>query len=122
MLEAFITEIPLGRAQATWDIGITAVYLASDAARCVNGDTIVSNSFVCFPDLNLAIYLVGMEKGGGGSQDRLLLLGRGEGGKGGAGVGVSTRTWRSKKALHLCVRNTLGQQHKFQSAVTWRQI
>jgi len=41
MLEAFITEIPLGRAQATWDIGITAVYLASDAARCVNGDTIV---------------------------------------------------------------------------------
>jgi len=44
MLEAFITEIPLGRAQATWDIGITAVYLASEAARCVNGDIIVSNS------------------------------------------------------------------------------
>lgn len=34
-------EIPLGHMQATWDLGITAVYLASDAARCVNGDTIV---------------------------------------------------------------------------------
>ena len=42
MLEAFIAEIPLGRAQATWDIGITAVFLASEAARCINGDTIVS--------------------------------------------------------------------------------
>ena len=42
MLEAFIAEIPLARAQATWDIGITAVFLASEAARCVNGDTIVS--------------------------------------------------------------------------------
>lgn len=38
---AFVSEIPLGHAQATWDIGITAVYLASEAARCVNGDTIV---------------------------------------------------------------------------------
>ena len=40
---AFVSEIPLGKAQATWDIGITAVYLASEAARCVNGDTIVSS-------------------------------------------------------------------------------
>lgn len=41
---ALVAEIPLGHAQATWDIGITAVYLASEAARCVNGDTIVSCS------------------------------------------------------------------------------
>lgn len=42
MKAAFTAETPLGRAQATWDIGITAVYLASEAARCINGDIIVS--------------------------------------------------------------------------------
>ena len=41
-MKDFLAEIPLGYAQATWDIAITAVYLASEAARCVNGDTIVS--------------------------------------------------------------------------------
>ena len=41
-MKGFLAEIPLGHAQATWDIAITAVYLASEAARCVNGDTIVS--------------------------------------------------------------------------------
>ena len=41
MTAALLAEIPTGHAQATWDIAITAVYLASEAARCVNGDTIV---------------------------------------------------------------------------------
>lgn len=47
MLKAFTSEIPLGRAQATWDIAITAVYLASEAARCVNGDILVSPEAQC---------------------------------------------------------------------------
>lgn len=41
MLDFMKTEIPLGKPQTTWDMGMTAVFLASDAARSISGDTIV---------------------------------------------------------------------------------
>ena len=50
----FVKEIPLGHAQAPWDLGITAVYLASEAARCINGDTIVSASLTLLLPWNTA--------------------------------------------------------------------
>ena len=46
-------SLPLGHAQATWDIAIAAVFLASNGARCISGDTLVrcpvdrSSSGVC---------------------------------------------------------------------------
>lgn len=62
--DAFRREIPLGHAQASWDLGITAVYLASEAARCVNGDTLVSppppSSDLVQEDLELQSYTLAM--------------------------------------------------------------
>ena len=34
-------SLPLGHAQATWDIAMAAVFLASNGARCISGDTLV---------------------------------------------------------------------------------
>ena len=40
--EAVNCSLPLGHAQATWDIGMSAVFLASNGARCISGDTLVA--------------------------------------------------------------------------------
>ena len=39
--DAMLASLPLGRMQHPWDIAIAAVYLASPAARCLSGDTLV---------------------------------------------------------------------------------
>ena len=41
--EVVNASLPLGHAQATWDIAIAAVFLASNGARCISGDTLVSS-------------------------------------------------------------------------------
>ena len=41
--DEILNEFPLGYAPGTWDVAITAVFLASDAARCINGATVVSH-------------------------------------------------------------------------------
>ena len=51
--EAVNSSLPLGHAQATWDIGMSAVFLASHGARCISGDTLVRQ----IPSMSLQQFL-----------------------------------------------------------------